>query len=109
LNEVASGFDARAVANGADEGGGVDVGLRLVGGRGTSSFSGPHNHCSPTCLADYGTIYSLKDVFSRKKGEKQPKTGKKRGKTPIFELKIGGGEGRVSTFLITLKMNEFHF
>ncbi|MBO7088449.1 MAG: hypothetical protein J6W70_00960, partial [Lentisphaeria bacterium] len=42
-------------------------------------------------MADYGTIYSLKDVFSRKKEEKQPKTGKKRGKTPIFELKNGGG------------------
>ena len=31
-------------------------------------------------MADYGTIYSLKDVFSRKRGEKEPETGKKWGR-----------------------------
>ena len=41
-------------------------------------------------MADYGTIYSLKDVFSRKRGEKEPETGKKWGRMPIFEHKNGG-------------------
>ena len=62
--------------------------VQFAHSRGTSSFPGPHDHCSPTCMADYGTIYSLKDVFQGKEGKKSPKRGRNGEESRKLRIKM---------------------
>jgi len=48
-------------------------------------------------MADYGTIYSLRDVFSRKRGKKSPKRGRNGEECRFLSLKMVEQMGVEST------------